>query len=290
MWGFDLPQLSDPNDMEVLRERIAEHRLEVIVIDPTYLCLLKGNVNVQAASMFDMGPLLANIAELCLEAGATPQLVHHYRKPPVFRNGKYNGNGKEADPPELEDLAFAGFGEFARQWMLLGRRQPFDPDTGHHALWLNVGGSAGHTGLYGVDVTEGRMDDAFQGRRWEPHVRTLSELMAAKLEEKDHRGDERTQRTKANRRHKLLDALRQFPDGRTLTALAKLAGVDNAVAELLLRELVVEGLVAECDVVCNGGRSQRTMRGFCLAHTTDDDENEVENKVENKTGSEDDKE
>ncbi len=49
MWGFDLPKLSNPGDMTELRERIVKHRPEVIFIDPTYLCLLKGNVDVQAA-------------------------------------------------------------------------------------------------------------------------------------------------------------------------------------------------------------------------------------------------
>jgi replicative DNA helicase len=281
MWGFDLPKLSNPGDMTELRERIVKHRPEVIFIDPTYLCLLKGNVDVQAASMFDMGPLLADISELCLDAGATPLLVHHYRKSPVFRNGKQFG--KCADPPELEDLAFAGFGEFARQWLLLSRRVPFDPDVGHHALWMSVGGSAGHAGLYGVDVNEGRMDEKFQGRHWEPRVRTLSELMAAKREEGDHRGDERTQQTRTKRRRRLLEALRKTPEGRPLTALARLASLDNVVAELLLKELVTEGSVEECERVCASGRSKRSVRSFRLARTAvdDDDENEAEKETGN---------
>ena len=272
-WVFSLPKLSDPRDMAELQQIIIGNRLELVFFDPTYLCLLDGNTDVQAASMFEMGPLLARVSELCLDAGATPNLIHHYRKPPTFRNDKQKG--RQADPPELEDLAFAGFGEYARQWLLLGRREPFDPDTGHHALWLSVGGSAGHAGLYGLDVTEGRMDERFGGRRWEPHVRSASELIEARQEERDRRPAVRAQRTRTDRRHRLLAVLRGFPNGLCLSGLAKSAGVDNAVAQVLLGELITEGHVEQCEIVHAAGRGQRSSPGYRLAyHVVDDEEDE----------------
>ena len=282
-WGFTLPKLSDPNDMEALREIIEEHQLEVIIIDPVYLCLLKGNLEAQASSMFDMGPLLAGVSEVCLDAGCTPLLVHHFRKPPTCRTSRQNGN-REAEPPDLDELAFAGFGEFARQWLLLGRRKPFDPDTGHHALWLSVGGSAGFSGLYGLDVTEGKMDAEFKGRRWEPHVCSVAELIQAKEEEKENRRDAGAQKTKARRRGKLLAALRTSPNGLAPSPLAKAAGMDNAVAEPLLEELIKEGHIERCDIVCASGRSRRTISGFRPALVVVDDEDEAEKERDSRVG------
>src|SRR5262249_22080578 len=70
--------------------------------------------------------------------------------------------------PQLEDLAYAGVQEFARQWILLSHRSPFDPDDpdGKHELWLNAGGSAGHSLLRAVNIFEGKLGDDFGGRAW----------------------------------------------------------------------------------------------------------------------------
>jgi hypothetical protein len=46
-------------------------------------------------------------------------LLHHLRK---------RGKGDHSfDPPELDELSWAGFGEFARQWWLIGRREGYEP-------------------------------------------------------------------------------------------------------------------------------------------------------------------
>jgi hypothetical protein len=81
---------------------------------------------------------------VCSDSGVTLILVHHNRK----------AVSKSKEPPQLEDMAMAGFSEFARQWWLIGRREKFRPGYPHE-LWLNAGGSAGHSGLYRVDIDEG---------------------------------------------------------------------------------------------------------------------------------------
>ena len=166
-WGFQLPQLNHDEHLAELERVIREHKLEVVILDPLYLCLLSGSAGrrLDASNLFDMGPLLARVTETCLRAGATPLLVHHFRK----------NRESPHDTPELEDLAFAGIQEFARQWILLGRREKFEPGSGVHKLWLTVGGSAGHSGDWALDIDEGVMDDDFRGRRWDVTVRHASE-------------------------------------------------------------------------------------------------------------------
>jgi replicative DNA helicase len=155
--GFNLPRLSCPDDLDALARFVRDHGIEVVIIDPLYLCLFDSSNRLDPANLFDVGPMLKRISDACTSAGATPILIHHLRK----------NRDRPDDPPELEDLAFAGVQEFARQWILIGRRERYEPGTGDHRLWLTVGGSAGHSGNWAVDIAEGTVDDHFAGRRWE---------------------------------------------------------------------------------------------------------------------------
>ena len=97
-----------------------------------------------------MGAKLSGLTKLGQETGCTIILCHHTRK-------NQKGPMDLFEPAELEDIAWAGFPEWARQWLLLSRRRKYDPEQGgHHELWLNVGGSAGHSGLWGVKLRRAR--------------------------------------------------------------------------------------------------------------------------------------
>jgi hypothetical protein len=135
LWDFRLPKLTVTKEMDELRRGLEADRVEVAMFDPLYLCLLAGSkptARPDAKNLFDIGPLLLEVAQVCLDVGCMPVLAHHTVK----------HSGRSADPLDLDDLAYAGVAEFARQWLLISRRLPYQPGSGEHKLWLNVGGFA----------------------------------------------------------------------------------------------------------------------------------------------------
>ncbi len=55
----------------------------------------------------------------------------------------------------LPDLSRSRFSEFARQWLLISRRKPYQIGSGEHKLLVHAGGSAVHSELLHRDVREG---------------------------------------------------------------------------------------------------------------------------------------
>jgi hypothetical protein len=168
-WEFTLPTLSDAGVMADFGDRLAELRVEAAIIDPLYLSL----GNVDAKSVFEMGRALRPVAERLLKHGVTPILSHHSNR--TLPAGEVMG---------LEHLSHAGLAEFARQWLLLNRREKYK-GNGVHDLWVNVGGSAGHGGMWTIRVGEGIADEHCRGRRWEVAVETASEATASAAEERE---------------------------------------------------------------------------------------------------------
>jgi AAA domain len=113
VWDFKLPQLSNYADLKELRDGLETYEVEVAIIDPLYLCLLAGQVNADSANLYSMGPLFLAATTACRDVGCTPIFIHHSRM----------HAGTIGKPPELEDLAYAGVQEFARQWLLVSRRE-----------------------------------------------------------------------------------------------------------------------------------------------------------------------
>jgi hypothetical protein len=80
LWSFDLPRLSQKEHRLKLGGFLRELEIDVVFIDPLYLCLLAGGKSVSASNLYEIGPLLWDAARTCLDAGATPILVHHATK------------------------------------------------------------------------------------------------------------------------------------------------------------------------------------------------------------------
>lgn len=112
---------------------------------------------------------LSKVSETCDRAGATLVLIHHTTKTAARK--------EEGTASNLHDLAFAGIGEFARQWLLLRRVVEYQPGTGLHELNLSIGGSAGHSSQWNVRVDEGVMTGTTG--KWKWSVRVASNQLAS---------------------------------------------------------------------------------------------------------------
>ena len=254
-WCFRLPRLGVAEELEELAKLIADHGLKLVLIDPLYLCLLAGNPNLQASNLFDVGPLLSDITAAVLGAGATPVFAHHNRK--VLANAH--------EPPELEDLAFAGTQEFARQWLLVGRREKYEPGSGLHRLWLNVGGSTGQSGCWAVDIDEGRLADDFSGRHWQVAIRTAANERQEREKQKERRQAEKKESQVEADVRTVTANLERRPDGESKSLLADMSGLSKPRVAFALEQMIKNGTVENTTISKGGGRAgDRGYPGFRL--------------------------
>lgn len=249
-WKFDLPILTDPSAISRLIQWVNDKQLEFLILDPFYLM---AGLTENAANMFVVGQLLASLQTVGETTGVTIGIAHH------FKNLTFMD---QYAAPELGMLAWSGFSQYARQWLLLNRREKYDPETGLHKLWLAVGGSAGHGGLFSVDAHEGRQSAPW-GRVWEVSVSKASEARQQERQEKEQRKSEE-QDTKFQRdTETVLDVLARSPDGITKSLLRDVSGVGAKINKILLA-IVTNRQAEPCRVKASNGQS---YDGFRITRT-----------------------
>jgi replicative DNA helicase len=261
LWGFELPQLSNAIHLAALRDALKGAAVEVLFLDPLYLSLLAGGgeSGPQASNVYQMGPLLLGVARACLDVGCTPILAHHFR---LQRSDHYA-------EPQLEDLAYSGVQEFARQWVLLGRRSKYEPGTGQHRLWLSVGGSAGHSGLWALNIDEGVTDENFSCRQWQ-----VSVSPAGVAREEDRQACVGRQRAELDRQNRddetavllALDRLDPDGSGTGTRKVVNASGIPRARAERAVERLEEDGILKKVPYTTTiGSGAKRDVDGICRA-------------------------
>jgi len=240
-----VPRFGHPDHDDALRDLIESRQLRVLFVDPTYLAIGGSD----AGNLFAMGAQLRGPSEICQAAGCTLVLVHHTRK-------------NIADPygqPELEHIAWAGFSEFARQWILLNRREAYQPGTGTHRLWMSVGGSAGHGSLHGLDIEEGVAPD----RYWHVDVVPAGDIYETRTTARDRDKAEREQQRHEADRQLVCNVLAKHPDGMTTKDIRSHARLSTDRANMAIASLLDDDMILACDV--HKSNRKTPYQGYRLA-------------------------
>ncbi|MCC6492064.1 MAG: PriCT-2 domain-containing protein, partial [Pirellulales bacterium] len=241
-WSEDLPRFGDPAHMEAVEAFLLDYEIETLFVDPAYLCLPA----TDSGNLIAQGELLRGMAEVCRRNGALLALCHHTKK---------NTGRDPYEPPELPDIAWSGFAEFCRQWWLIGRRDKYEPGTGKHKLWLSIGGSAGHSALWAVDVSEGTRTDP-EGRRWEVSLHAPSEARSIACDDKARAKERRAAEQLGADKRAACGVLAQFPGGLTKTCLRDRAGLGKRF-EGVLAALLEEKAIEPCDVLVSNHKTPK---------------------------------
>lgn len=235
---FEAPRLNNPGDMAAIRKQIRDQQANIVFFDPLYLMLLSGTTEVSAANLYQMGPLLREVARVCLDAGATPVLIHHFTKPGAMSH----------EPASLANLAFAGVGEFARQWMLVNRRESFVPGSGIHRLNIVTGGSVGFSTALAVDIDEGYLREDFTGRRWSVTVNSLEDARLADRDAQQEQNERERQEADAEVADCIVEFLRTQPHGGVSSQIRTGVGVSIGKCDRAVQILLNEGRIEAVQV------------------------------------------
>ena len=236
-----VPRLDNFSHIAILKKTLEDFCPDVVVFDPAYLMLTTD----KPESLFATGGQLSAISLLCQIHGATIIIAHHNSK-------SSNVLGRT---PDLDDLSWSGFAEFARQWILVSRNKAYDPMTGDQHIKMVVGGSYGHGGEYDIHIQEG----VFPDRRWDIEMMDLNGIIRQTAKKSA------TERKEEERRKRILKVFAQNSEPVSKTQIVKFSGVNNNHVSKIVGSLVSERIIEECSI--SGSRGP-TAAGYRLVHVS----------------------
>ena len=134
---------SDEDLESALRKAVASFRAGQAIFDATY-GFIEGDT--EASNIFAMGEQLTNIQRICAELDLDLIVVHHLKK------------NQRAGKPDLDDLAWAGFAEWADSWILLKHVTPPDIANGNYRIGAVAGSRQGYEFTYEIEGHSGPFD------------------------------------------------------------------------------------------------------------------------------------
>jgi hypothetical protein len=176
-----VPQLHNERSLVRYQKAVKDSGAALVIIDCMYLTGIDGGGGENSANLNKMGPLLTRLEGVTRTAGAPNLVAVHHTSKGATPNAR---RAKEFQTlPEIVDVAYTGFENWCRQYVLTKRNRPYEhgqPDR----LWLVVGGSADHPG-YEAEVTLDRGDKG----KWKLSTRPVDEArLAHKLEALEAKG------------------------------------------------------------------------------------------------------
>jgi hypothetical protein len=222
--------------LDDLARLLDERRPELLIVDPAYLCL---SAEGGEGNMFTMGALLTKPTAICNERGIGLMFCHHLRK---------NVGRDEFRPPERGDMAFSGFDQWSRQWLLTGRQAAYEDGSGHHEMWLRVGGSAGHSSLWSLDVDEGVHKPGVP-RTWHVDTATANEARSEAKAKASYKKDQEKHERLVDDMAEVLRAVRSCPSQRgTKTDIVERSGRHRQALSRAFAACVAGGDLVPCDI------------------------------------------
>jgi hypothetical protein len=139
---------------------------------------------------------------------------------------------------------------------LLSRREPYQGGSGIHRLWCSYGGSAGHSGLIGLDIDEGISPN----RHWRVQVLSPDDIRDGIEQRKSQVKDDKQRAAIDRAKLKLLSAARKFQEGETTKTIREVAGINGSLAQQAFAELIGEQALLPIPII--KGNHRKPYEGY----------------------------